>query len=190
MNLDYWMQRILGRATCCLEKSARLYSTARIRNAFGSSERIRVGACSIVRGELLVFAHGGEIDIGAWCYVGEGARIWAAQSIRIGDRVLISHNVNILDSLTHPNSPSARHAQFRAITTSGHPLLLDLDERPVAIGNDCLLGAASVILRGVTIGEGAIIGAAAVVTHDVPPYTIVAGNPARVIRELRPDERG
>jgi acetyltransferase-like isoleucine patch superfamily enzyme len=144
-----------------------------------------VGSHTLVAGELLVFAHGGEISIGEWCYIGEDARLWSSASIDIGDRVLISHNVNIFDSLTHPLNATQRHEQFKAIKQMGHPRFIDLGEKPVKIGKDALIGASVCVLRGVTVGEGAIIGAGAVVTHDIPPFTIAAGNPARVIRKLR-----
>lgn len=189
MNLDYLLQRLLGRATCFLGDGARLYSKARIRNALGKSECIRIGSHSVIQGELLLFAHGGDIEIGEWCYVGEGARIWSARQINIEDRVLISHNVNIFDNLTHPLSAAARHAQFRDISTSGHPTKIDLNEKEVNICADVMVGANSIILSGVSIGQGAIVGAGSVVTHDVPSNSIVAGNPARVIRELALDER-
>lgn len=189
MNYDYLLQRIIGRPTCILARNARLYRTARIRNAFGKSECIKIGTNSVIQGELLTFTHGGQIDIGEWCYIGEGTRIWSAIRISIADRVLISHNVNIFDNLTHPLSASARHQQFREIATSGHPKIVNLDEKAITICSDVLVGANSIILRGVTLGEGAIIGAGSVVTCDVSPYVIVAGNPAKIIRELRKDER-
>ncbi|MFC1773125.1 acyltransferase [Pseudomonadota bacterium] len=188
MNLDYLLQRLLGRATCSLGSGAKLHSKARIRNALGKSEHIRIGPHSFIQGELLLFAHGGDIELGEWCYVGEGTRIWSAKRIVIEDRVLISHNVNIFDSLTHPLSAAARHAQFRSISTSGHPSDIDLNEKEVHIHSDVLLGANTIVLSGVSVGQGAIVGAGSVVTHDVPPNTIVAGNPARIIRELAPDE--
>jgi acetyltransferase-like isoleucine patch superfamily enzyme len=172
-----------------LGREAKLLATARIRNIQGDTQRIRVGDHTLVAGELLVFSHGGDISIGKWCYIGEGARVWSSGSVHIGDRVLISHNVNIFDSLTHPLNARQRHAQFKAIAQTGHPRSIDLGERPVMVGNDVWIGANACILRGVTLGEGAIVGAGAVVTCDVPPFTIVAGNPARVIRELGPDER-
>ncbi len=190
MNFDYWLQRFTGRATCVLDSNAKLAASARIRNIRGISRYIRIGANSIIAGELLVFAHAGEITIGEWCYIGEGTRIWSSCRLNIGDRVLISHNVNIFDSRTHPLIARQRHAHFKAIAQSGHPHSIDnLGERPVVVGNDVWIGANACVLRGVTVGEGAIIGAGAVVTHDVHPYSIVAGNPARVIRELGPDER-
>lgn len=189
MNLDYWLRRLSGRATCVLGVGAKLLSSSRIRNIRGDTRCIRVGGHSVVAGELLVYAHGGDISIGEWCFIGEGTRVWSSGSVDIGDRVLISHNVNIFDSLTHPLNARQRHAQFKAIMQTGHPHSIDLGEMPVTVSNDVWIGANACVLRGVTIGEGAIVGAGAVVTHDVPPFTIVAGNPARVIRELSPDER-
>lgn len=189
MNLDRLIQRCLGRATCVLAPGARLGRTARIRNIVGDSDRIRVGGDSLVLGELLTFAHGGEILIGSWCFVGEGSRLWSGARISIGDRVLIAHNVSVFDNQTHPVRASQRHAQFREILRHGHPRSIDLGDRPVTIGHDAWIGAGSVVLRGVTIGEGAIIGAGSVVTKDVPAWCIVGGNPARVLRELGPDER-
>src|SRR5438552_776891 len=95
MNADYYIQRLLGRATCRLGSRARLMRTARIRNIRGESDCIAIGANSIIRGELLTFAHGGKIEIGSWCYLGESSRIWSGSLVQIGDRVLIAHNVNI-----------------------------------------------------------------------------------------------
>jgi acetyltransferase-like isoleucine patch superfamily enzyme len=187
--LDFLAQRLLGRPTCELKEGAVLGRTARIRNGFGSSDRIVVGPHTHVNGELFLFANGGRITLGEWCYVGEGSRIWSSCSVTIGNRVNISHSVNIFDSLTHPMRAAERHQQIKTILTEGHPREISLGERPVTIGDDVWLGAGSIILRGVTIGEGAIIGAGSVVTKNVPPFSIVAGNPATVVRELPPAER-
>jgi acetyltransferase-like isoleucine patch superfamily enzyme len=189
LNFHYMIQRMLFKPTCVLEPDARLTSTARVRNALRDTQKIRIGRHSIICGELFLFGHGGDISIGEWCYIGEGSRIWSSRSIHIGDRVLVSHNVNIFDSLTHPLSAQQRHSQYIKIVQSGHPNDIDLGERPVKVNNDVWIGANACILRGVTIGEAAIVGAGSVVTHDIPPYSIVAGNPARVIRELAIDER-
>ena len=184
MNLHFQLRRLLCKPTCVKQASAKLLNRARIINIGGNSNLIRIGASSIVEGELLVFPHGGEISIGDWCYIGAGTRIWSDTAIHIGHRVMISHNVNIFDSLTHPVDATARHAQFRQIATVGHPRSIDLGGKRVLIGDDAWIAAGAVVLRGVTIGPGAIVGAGAVVTRDVPAGAIVAGNPARVIRTL------
>jgi acetyltransferase-like isoleucine patch superfamily enzyme len=189
MNIDYLIQRLMGRATCELAQGSRLSRSARVRNISGDTKKISVGKHCHIQGELLVFAHGGKIAIGDWCYVGEGTRIWSAASIVLGDRVLISHSVNIFDNLTHPINAAKRHAQVEQILTRGHPRELALGEQPVTIHDDAWVGAGAFVLRGVTLGQGAIVAAGAVVTKDVPPFSIAAGNPAVIVRELSPDER-
>jgi acetyltransferase-like isoleucine patch superfamily enzyme len=169
-------------------EGSRLYYSAFV-NAHGGASAIVLGKHTHVRGELFTFAHGGQITIGDYCYVGENTRIWSAKRIHIGNHVLISHNVNIFDSDTHPiDDPVARRQQFQAIITTGHPVELDLREEPVVIEDDALIACQCVILKGVTIGRAAVVGAGSVVTKDVPPYTLVAGNPARIIRKLNVPE--
>lgn len=189
INLHYLVQRLMGRATCRLHRGAFLAHTARIRNALGDSDKIVIGSHSHVRGELMILGHGGRITIGEWCYVGVGTRIWSGASIDIGNRVLISHSVNIFDNLSHPIRAAERHEQARQIFSTGHPKRLSLDDRPIKICDDAWIGACAMVMRGVAIGEGGIVAAGAVVTKDVPAYSIVAGNPATIIRELSPDER-
>ena len=189
VNVDFLIQRLIGRATCRLERGAFLSHNARIRNALGDSDKIVIGGHSHIRGELMIFGHGGKITIGEWCYVGVGTRIWSAAAIEIGNRVLISHSVNIFDNLTHPLLAAQRHEQIKQIFTRGHPRKISLDEKPVKIGDDAWIGACAMVLRGVSVGEGGIVAAGAVVTKDVPAYSIVAGNPAVVVRELSLDER-
>ena len=189
MNLDYWLRRILGKATCIVGDKSKILASAKIRNIRGDTKRIKLGRNTLIAGELLIFPHGGNISIGDWCFVGEGTRIWSSSSVTIGDRVLVAHNVNIFDSLTHPISAKLRHRHFKSIMTTGHPQTIELGERPIKVANDVWIGANACILRGVNIGEGGIVASGAVVTKDVPPYTIVAGNPARIVRELGIDER-
>jgi len=152
-------------------------------------ESITVGSGTHIRGELFTFGHGGQISMGTYCYVGDNSKLWSAVRLTIGDRVLIGHNTSIFDSDTHPMNPHERHLQYLEIITRGHPAEINLHEEPVTIEDDVWIGASVVVLKGVTIGRGAVIGAGSVVTQDVPPYAVVAGNPARVVRELSPDER-
>ena len=167
---------------CDARPGVRLYASSQIINLGSKKSAIAVGANSHVRGELLVFAHGGRIRIGERCFLGENSRVWSAVDVHIGDRVLISHSVNIHDTNAHSLSAARRSQHFREIIDHGHPSnLQDVASAPIVIADDAWIGFNSTILKGITIGTGAVVGASSVVTRDVPAYAIVAGNPARVI---------
>jgi acetyltransferase-like isoleucine patch superfamily enzyme len=168
-----------------MARSSRLTSTGKIDNICGIREAVQIGKHSVVGGHLQTFAHAGSIRIGEWTFVGEGTRIWSAAEVVIGDRVLISHNASIVDTTSHPTGARLRFRQTKAILTRGHPKEdPGLKSDPIHIGNDVWISFGATIMRGVTVGEGAIIGACSVVTHDVEPWTVVAGNPAMIIRRL------
>jgi acetyltransferase-like isoleucine patch superfamily enzyme len=169
-----------------LAPSVQVHREALVRNLAGDPARITVGDNTCLRGELLVFAHAGEIAVGSDCYLGELSRIWAASKVSIGNRVLISHHVDIHDTNSHPLDPRKRHQQYLRIVQTGHSPVDDLDVKsaPIRIGDDVWIGFNSIILKGVTIGARAIVAAGSVVTEDVPPAVIVAGNPAKVIKQL------
>lgn len=163
---------------------SRLINGGWIDNIAGDPDCISIGQSCVIQGQLLVYPHGGRIAIGDWCFVGPNSRIWSGASITIGNRVLISHDVNIFDNDTHPLDAAARHRHFRAIKQRGHPLDISLNDEPVIIEDDAWVSAKSIILKGVTVGRGAIVAAGAVVTRSVAPFCVVAGNPARVVKKL------
>lgn len=150
---------------------------------------ITVGPGTHIRGQLLTFGHGGRITMGSYCYVGDNSKLWSGVRLDVGNRVLIGHNSSILDCDAHPVDAADRHRQYVEIITRGHPAEIALGEAPISIGDDVWIGCNVVVLKGVTIGQGAIIGAGSIVTHDVPPFVLVAGNPARIVRELALAER-
>ncbi len=163
-----------------------LYDESEITNHLKIKENIVIGNNTHIRGQLVVFGHGGKISIGDYCYIGHDTCIWSAKEITIGDRVLIAHNCSIFDNNTHPFDEVERHKQFREIVTTGFPKKQDgLFEKEIIIEDDAWISAYSIISKGVRIGKGAVVGAGSVVTHDVPPYTLVAGNPAKVIKKLK-----
>lgn len=167
---------------CEIGDQSKLYESCLIDNFKNTKNAIQIGSETHIRAQLLIFPNGGHISIGNQCYVGEGSRIWSMDSIIIGDRVLISHNVNIHDNSAHSISARERNLHFLEIIHKGHPERLSgVSSTPIRIEDDVWIGFNSSILQGVTIGEGAIIGAQSVVVHDVPPYHIVMGNPARII---------
>ena len=102
-----------------------------------------------------------------------GSCIHAWREISIGNNVLIAANCQIFDANGH--LLSLENAAARISTTD--------DPRPVLIEDNVWLGISVVVLPGVHIGEGSVVGAGSVVTHDVPSRVVVAGNPAKVVRE-------
>lgn len=155
----------------------------------GPATRISVGARTLIDGELLVHDYGGQISIGESCYVGPGTRIWSGEQLRIGNHVFIAHNVTITDTNAHQLDAGERAAHYQRTVVEARPFEKgSIETAQVTIGDHAWINFNTAILKGVTIGEGAIIGAGSVVTHDVPPYVLCAGNPARVIRALRAND--
>lgn len=170
---------------CILGANSKIHAEARIENLLNKQEAIQFGENGHIRGRILTFPSGGKIKIGDYCYIGEGANIWSACDISIGNNVLIAHNVDIFDCDTHPICPQERQEHYRAIITAGFPKIApNWNEKPIKIGNNVWIGTKSIILKGVTIGEAAIVAAGSVVVKDVAPYTIVAGNPAKKVGDV------
>jgi acetyltransferase-like isoleucine patch superfamily enzyme len=94
--------------------------------------------------------------------------------VTIEDNIFIGHNVTFINDLF----PRATNQDGQLQNESDWTCV------PTTVKSGASIGSSATILCGVTIGEGAIIGAGSVVTKDVPPYTIVAGNPARVLRKV------
>jgi acetyltransferase-like isoleucine patch superfamily enzyme len=116
-----------------------------------------------------------RLTIGSHTGLGHGCTITVARRVTIGDHCRIAAGTWIFDSSGHPADPVRRQA--------GEPPNAD-DIKPVTIQDNVWIGGRSIIFPGVTVGEGSIVSAGAVVTMDVPPYTVVAGNPARRIGAL------
>ncbi|MBD5627022.1 MAG: acyltransferase [Desulfovibrio sp.] len=143
-----------------------------------SSWRRATAACLAWPVRLRVFGPGASIDIGEGAELSGTSITARSTAVRVGRGVLVAPNCVIVDSDFHaPWPPEAR------ATTPG----MERDA-PVTIGDHAWLGMQCIVLKGVTIGEGAIVGAGSVVTRDIPPRTLAAGAPARVIRHLGPEE--
>ncbi len=111
-----------------------------------------------------------KISIGDRCTIMYRFQCNAAQSVRIGQDVLIASNVLITDS---------DHVVEAGVPTARNPKLVT---QPVCIEDNCWLGQNVVIVKGVTVGHDSVVGANSVVTHNIPPYSVAAGNPARVVK--------
>ena len=183
MHAIYMEEKFSKLAT--LSKNVRLADKAVVFNPSGKADLITVGNNTFVNGTLYVFSHGGCITIGKDCFIGKNSQIWSADSIDIGDRVLISHDVNIHDTNAHPIDPIKRHEHFKRNVIADYSSENDLGilSDRIIIEDDVWIGFNSVILKGVTIGKSAIVAAGSIVTADVPQFSIVAGNPARIVKE-------
>lgn len=99
--------------------------------------------------------------------------------VYIGDNVMIGPNVTIATPM-HPLLPEERNMRQRS---DGSFYNLEY-AKPITIERNCWLASNVIVCGGVTIGEGCVIGAGSVVTKDIPPHSLAAGNPCRVIREI------
>jgi acetyltransferase-like isoleucine patch superfamily enzyme len=165
-----------ARSNAKLGRAVVIHGSGRVINIKRDPECISVGDDTQIRGELLVFASGGRISIGKWCYVGPGSTLWSgdAAGIQIGDRVLISMGVHIHDTNSHSTDSIRRFTQTRTIFESGHTSDgTGIKTAPIKIGDDVWIGFGATILKGVEIGDRAIIGARALVNANVPVDGIV-----------------
>lgn len=170
------------KSTATFDETAFFNENTIIQNGLKDCNKIRIGKHSRVLGHLMLFGHGGEIIIGDYSFIGKDSRIWSAKKITIGDRVLISHNVNIHDNISHPLNSKLRHLDFVHIFSKGLQKQNDLREKEIIIEDDVWIGFNATILKGVKIGKGAIIGANTFISSDVPAFSVVVGNPSKIIK--------
>ena len=129
--------------------------------------RVRIGSdTGIYNGTFFELGSSAEVQIGNFCSI-VGAVFNANGPVIVGDYVFLAHEVVITESQI-ATPPGAR----RRCSEHG---------QPITIGDNAWIGMRAILLSGATVGEGAIVGAAAVVDFEVPPYTIAAGNPARIV---------
>jgi acetyltransferase-like isoleucine patch superfamily enzyme len=129
----------------------------------------------------------GRIVIGDRTYIGRSHLVCHSR-IAIGSDVIISWGVTIVDHDSHATSWAGR-ANDVLDWAKGIKNWEHVKSSPVVIEDKVWIGFNTIILKGVTVGAGSVIGAGSVVAKDVPAYSVAAGNPARVIRELSEDER-
>lgn len=143
---------------------------------------------ALYTGTMLDTGPGGRIRIGRFCML-NNMLIICDQEVEIGDYALISWNVVIMDCprVTHAID-SRRRALRNAAARADRRLGEEAPARPIRLRTNVWIGFESCILPGVTIGEGAIVGARSVVVEDIPPMSIAAGNPARVIRRIQAED--
>jgi galactoside O-acetyltransferase len=149
---------------------------------FVGRSSVAVGAGSICHARIAFDGPAAAVVVGDRSYLG-ASTIVCRERVEIGDDVLVSWGATIVD---HDSHAVAWPERAKDVTDwlHGRKDWRHVRVAPVRIGHRAWIGFNAIILRGVTIGDEAIVAAGAVVTRDVPPRSVVAGNPARVVRSL------
>lgn len=176
---------------CRLIRMARVGRNCRITRDFGftntgGQEHVQIGDNCLLGCSLLAL-FGGRIIIGNNTYIGNKTIIGAKDFIKIGDNVIISDDVIIFDNNNHPvNSDLRLRMSQKGNYYSDEWSWRYAESSQIVIEDNVWIGKRAAILKGVKVGRGAIVALGAIVTKDVPPYSIVAGNPACVVKYIHP----
>lgn len=156
------------------------------------SKRIFIDEESMIGCNFIFESDSGVIKIGKRTFINAGTNIISINEIEIGDDVTIGWNIYIYDHDSHSLDYRFRKDDIerqREDFYANRNFIFSKDwstvkSAPVKICNKVWIGFNAIILKGVTIGEGAIVVAGAVVTKDVPAWTVVAGNPATIVKKI------
>ncbi len=121
---------------------------------------------------ILVARHGGRIRVGSGCGI-SGSTLYAMSEIVLGNDVRLGANCKVIDNDFHALEASCRR----------EGRVEDIPRRPIHIGDGCFIGTNCILLKGTTLGRNCVVGAGSVVSGTWPDNSIIAGNPARLIRE-------
>ena len=130
----------------------------------------------------LVSQHHGKIHMGKYTKIGSRSKIFAVNSIIIGDYTAIADNTTICDNNNHPINPDYRLYMRTTSEFDDARMWMHSDNAPIVIGKNCWIGTNVRIQKGVTIGDNSVIAACSVVTKSVPSNCIAAGNPAKIVK--------
>jgi len=156
------------------------------------SQSMQIGDRCILMNVNIFESNTGFISIGDGSFINGGTKLISRSSISIGRNVTIAWGCVIYDHDSHSIDYRDRVADQEQQLSDWHSGNFisnknwrNVNSKPIVIEDHVWLGFDVVVLKGVTIGEGSIIGARSVVTHDIPAWSIAAGNPARVVKEIR-----
>jgi acetyltransferase-like isoleucine patch superfamily enzyme len=175
-----------NRENVTIGEGSRLEGTLDVR-AKGASFKMGIGSWNM--GYIALEKSSSRIVIGNNSVVGGGTIVGVAEEIVVEDDVYISYNCVIMDADGHSVRYSLRKLDLPYGIKGEEKRMTAVESAPIKFCKGAWIGAGSIILKGVTVGEGGIVAAGSVVSKDVDPWTIVGGNPAKVIRRIAEDER-
>lgn len=148
--------------------------------------KLTIGADNLISCRFSFDRPEARISVGDRCFIGP-SHIVAASSVEIQDDVIISWGVTITDHNSHGLTVDIRKDDVR-LWMQGKKSWEAVGMEATILERGCWIGFNAIILKGVTVGRGAVVGAGSVVTRNVPPHSIVAGNPAQIIRTYNSKE--
>lgn len=160
------------------------------------SNRVKIGKQSIIGASIIFENKGGEVSIGDRVYIGN-SKIICKNSITFENDILVAWGVTFYDHNSHSLNYEDRQKDISQVLFDYHNhngnYLINKDwsnvkSHPIVIKSNVWIGMDALILKGVTIGEGAVVAARSVVTKDVSPFTVVAGNPARIVKHIKKND--
>lgn len=166
-----------------LDSSCRIYSSACITCIRGSEPSDIIIGKNVKLAGHLMSEYKGKIHLGDYAQIGYNSVIRCLENVYIGELTAISTGVVICDNNNHPINPLDREVLRKTPDFSYERSWIHSAHAPIVIERNCWIGENSRICKGVHIYEGSIVAANAVVTKDVPPFSIVAGNPAKVVKQ-------
>jgi acetyltransferase-like isoleucine patch superfamily enzyme len=176
-----------------IKKSTILLKTCTFRfDGKQKNNTISIGDNTMLGCSIVFESDEGEIHIGKNTFINGGTSLISRNKITVGDNVTVAWGCTIYDHNSHSLDYKERQKDIKRQNEdykNGRSFIDSKDwtvvkSKPIIIENNVWIGFDSVILSGLTIGEGAIIGARSVVRGNVEPWTVVAGNPAVVIKRL------
>ena len=166
-----------------------------LRKPKSNKTYVTIGDDCMISGSVIFESEDGEVVMGNNVFIG-GSSIICRSKITFGNNIFVAWGCYIYDHDSHSLDYRERRNDLRQQMTdyrNGEKNIIFnknwdvVNSKPITIKDDAWIGMNVTILKGVTIGEGSIVGAGSVVTKDVPDWTIVAGNPAKVVKKL-PEE--
>lgn len=158
------------------------------RSFLNDENRFDFATNKLTKGELLAYktakSLGANVNVGIWTYADKSSRVYfyiKDDIVKIGKYCSIADNVCIFGGGEHGHRLRVSTYPFKGKMLGFKPNPDPISKGPTIIGNDVWIGSHAIVLSGVQVGDGAVIGAGAVVSKNVPPYSIVVGNPAIIV---------